>query len=156
MRRIPLLFVCVFAFFAMCVAAETAAPEPPAPSADGTMPALVSIAGHGMMSAHPYEDLEELSDMIGGRVTGSPEAAKAIAWGIAKMKAIGLDNVHAEKWSLSRGWSRGSATAELVEPIQRKLDIDSMGWVGSTPKDGVTAELVPVRIRRLLFRRVRR
>lgn len=149
MRRLSLPFVCVIALFTMCVAAETSAPEPPAPSVDGTMPALVAIAGHGMMSAHPYEDLEELSDMIGGRVTGSPEAAKAIAWGIAKMKAIGLDNVHAEKWSLARGWSRGSATAELVEPIQRKLDIDSMGWVGSTPKDGVTAELVPVNINAL-------
>jgi Zn-dependent M28 family amino/carboxypeptidase len=110
------------------------------------MPALVSIAGHGMMDAHPYADLEELSDMIGGRVTGSPEAAKAIEWGIAKMKAIGLDNVHAEPWQLSRGWTRGFATAELVEPIQHKLTIDSMGWVGSTPQNGVTAEAVPVNI----------
>lgn len=149
MRRIPLLFVCFLALFATCLAAETPAPEPPAPSADGTLPALVSIAGHGMMDAHPYADLEELSDGIGGRVTGSPEAAKAVEWGIAKMKAIGLENVHAENWQLSRGWTRGFATAELVEPVQRKLNIDSMGWVGSTPKNGVTAELVPVNINAL-------
>src|ERR1700687_5201470 len=113
MHRVPLLFVCFIALFAMCVAAETPAPVPPVPSADGTMPALVSIAGHGMMDAHPYADLEELSDMIGGRVTGSPEAAKAIEWGIAKMKAIGLENVHTERWQLERGWTRGFATAEL-------------------------------------------
>jgi carboxypeptidase Q len=146
MHRVPLLLVCFIAFFAMCVVAETPAPVPPAPSADGTMPALVSIAGHGMMDAHPYADLEELSDMIGGRVTGSPEAAKAVQWGIAKMKAIGLENVHAEPWQLSRGWTRGIATAELVEPIQHRLNVDSMGWVGSTPKNGATAELVPVNI----------
>jgi len=42
-------------------AENAAAPAPPPPSADGTMPALVSIAGHGMMDAHPYADLEELS-----------------------------------------------------------------------------------------------
>src|SRR5207248_4323406 len=139
-------FTCVFALLSLSIAAENAAPAPPAPSADGTMPALVSIAGHGMMDAHPYEDLEELSDMIGGRVTGSPEAARAVEWGIDKMKSIGLENVRAETWQLSRGWTRGTATAELVEPIRRKLTIDSMGWVGSTPKDGVTAELAPVNI----------
>ncbi len=146
MNRFLLVFACVLILISACLAAENAAPAPPAPSADGTMPALVSIAGHGMMDAHPYDDLEELSDMIGGRVTGSPEAAKAVQWGLAKMKAIGLENVHAESWQLSRGWTRGLATAELLEPIQRKLDIDSMGWVGSTPKNGVTAELVPVNI----------
>ncbi len=144
MHRNFWLIVCAFLFVSMCPAGDTPAPALAAPSADGTMPALISIAGHGMMSAHPYTDLEELTDGIGGRVTGSPEAARAIEWGIAKMKAIGLDNVHAEKWQLSRGWTRGFATAELVEPIRHKLDIDSMGWVGSTPKNGVTAEVVEV------------
>ena len=147
MMNRTLLLLCVFALVTFSFAAE--APAPPAPAADGTMPALVSIAGHGMMDAHPYSDLEELSDMIGGRVTGSPEAAKAIEWGVAKMKAIGLENVRAEKWQLSRGWTRGVATAELVEPVQRKLSVDSMGWVGSTPKGAVTAELVPVNINNL-------
>jgi carboxypeptidase Q len=149
MRRGALLSTCLLALFAMGVAAEAPAPEPPAPAADGTMAALVSIAGHGMMDAHPYADLEELSDSIGGRVTGSPEAAKAIEWGIAKMKAIGLENVRAEKWQLSRGWTRGFANGEMVEPVQRKLGIDSMGWVGSTLQNGVTAEVVPVDINAL-------
>ena len=146
MQKFFLLIICVLALMSLCMAAENAAPAPPAPSADGTMPALVSIAGHGMMDAHPYADLEELSDQIGGRITGSPEAARAVEWGVAKMKAIGLDNVRAETWQMSRGWTRGAASAELVEPIQRKLNIDSMGWVGSTPNNGVTGELVPVNI----------
>src|SRR5512142_836123 len=115
MRRVSLLPVCFFALFAVCVAAEAPAPEPPAPAADGTMPALTAIAGHGMMDAHPYADLEELSDMIGGRVTGSPEAVKAVEWGMAKMKAIGLENMREEKWQLSRGWTRGFATADMIE-----------------------------------------
>src|SRR6476659_7641212 len=88
--------------------------EPAAPAQDGTMPALTAIAGHGMMSSEAYDDLEELSDYIGGRVTGSPQAAQAVEWGRAKMGAIGLENVHAEKWQISRGWTRGSASAELL------------------------------------------
>ena len=144
MRRPALLFAFSFVLVSLCVAAENAAMEPPAPSADGTMPALVSIAGHGMMDAHPYQDLEEVSDTIGGGVTGSPQAAKAIEWGVAKMKAIGLENVHTEKWQLSRGWTRVSASDELLSPVERRLNVDSMGWVGSTPAHGVAVEGVTV------------
>ena len=49
---------------------------------DGTLKALAAVAGAGTMETHTYEYLEELSDDIGARVTGSPEAARAIpgAW----------------------------------------------------------------------------
>ena len=111
---------------------------------DGTLKALAAVAGAGTMETHTYEYLEELSDDIGARVTGSPEAARAIAWGADKMKAIGLDNVHTEPWKISRGWTRISADAELIAPIHRRLMVDSLGWVGSTPAGGVEAEVVPV------------
>jgi carboxypeptidase Q len=65
--------------------------EPHAPSQDGTMPALTAIAGQGMMSSEAYDDLEELSDYIGGRVTGSPQAGQAVQWGLQKMRAMGLE-----------------------------------------------------------------
>ncbi|HEX3587857.1 MAG TPA: hypothetical protein VH024_17790, partial [Candidatus Angelobacter sp.] len=118
--------------------------EPPAPAQDGTMPALTAIAGQGMMSNEAYNDLEELSDYIGGRVTGSTQAGQAIQWGMQKMRAMGLENVRAEKWQISRGWTRVSASAELVVPTHRRLTVDSMGWVGSTKEGGEEAEVVPV------------
>src|SRR5215471_11674538 len=116
------------------------------PAEDGTKPALTAIAGQGMMSYEAYNDLEELSDYIGGRVTGSPQAAQAVQWGLQKMRAMGLENVHAEKWQISRGWTRGSAEAQVVSPIHRKLSVDSMGWVGSTKPGGEEADVVPVNI----------
>jgi carboxypeptidase Q len=130
-----------------CLGAEPA--TPPSPSEDGTLPALTAIAGQGMMNDHAYQDLEELSDQIGGRVTGSPQAQQAIAWGVEKMKAMGLENVHVEKWTMSHGWKRISAEAELLEPIHRRLSIDSMGWVGSTAPGGAEADVVPVNINQL-------
>lgn len=142
----------LFSTFVMLLAASAcfgSDTEPAAPAADGTLPALTSIAGNGMMNTHPFDYLEELSDQIGGRVTGSPEARKAIEWGVAKMKAIGLENVHTETWQLSRGWKRISAEAAIVEPVHRRLMIDSMGWVGSTQRGGVEAEVVPVNILQL-------
>jgi carboxypeptidase Q len=116
------------------------------PNEDGTKPALVKIAGEGMLDSRAYQYLTELSDDVGARVTGSPQAQKAIEWGIAKMKAIGLENVHAEKWQLWRGWTRGTAEAEMLTPIRRPLHVDAMGWTGSTPAGGAQGDVVAVNL----------
>jgi carboxypeptidase Q len=148
MTRKILALVCSAAFLLMMARPAISAPgeSRPAPAADddATSKALVAIAGAGDMESHAYQDLEELSDDIGARVTGSPDAARAIAWGVVKMKAIGLENVHTEPWKISRGWTRISADAELVAPIHRKLMVDSLGWVGSTPPGGAEADVVAV------------
>ena len=117
-------------------------PRPKGPEEDGTLPALVKIAGEGTMDSHAFQYLTELSDQVGARVTGTPSAQRAIDWGLTKMKVIGLQNVHAEKWSMWKGWTRGKAEAELLEPLHHTLTIDAMGWTGSTPANGVEAEVV--------------
>ena len=139
MKKLLLAFLAILVIACVALADNSA-------DADGTKPALAAIAGQGMINSHPYEMLEDLSDNIGARVTGSPQAAKAVEWGEARMKEIGLVNVRAEKWQISRGWTRGVAEAQLLEPVQRKLSVDAMGWVGSTPAGGADAELVPVNI----------
>jgi hypothetical protein len=121
-------------------------PTAKGPNEDGTKPALVKIAGEGMLDSHAFQYLTELSDDVGARVTGSPQAQKAIDWGLAKMKAIGLENVHAEKWQLWRGWTRGIAQAEILSPIRRPLHIDAMGWTGSTPAGGAEGDVVAVNL----------
>src|SRR5438105_10516772 len=140
MQRKHFFLLLAFPLLIFCLAASN--PDPPSPTEDGTLPALTVIAGRGMLGSHAYPWLAELTDDIGARVTGSPQAVRAVEWGLAKMKSMGLENVHAEKFQLSHGWKRGVAEAELVAPIQRKLSIDSMGWVGST-NGSVEAELVP-------------
>jgi Zn-dependent M28 family amino/carboxypeptidase len=116
------------------------------PDEDGTKPALTKIAGEGMMNSHAFDYLTELSDNVGARVTGTPEAQEAIAWGMGKMRSIGLENVHAEKWQLWRGWRRGTADAELLSPIRHKLHVDAMGWTGSTLVTGVEGEVVAMNL----------
>ena len=117
-------------------------PAPKGPDEDGTKPALVKIAGEGLMDSHAFEYLTELSDDVGSRVTGTPGERKAEEWGMAKMKAIGLENVHAEKYQIWRGWTRGTAQAELLEPVRRQLHVDAMGWTGSTRAEGAEGEVV--------------
>ena len=112
------------------------------PDEDGTKPALTKIAGEGMMNSRAFQYLTELSDDIGSRVTGTPAERKAEEWGVAKMKAIGLENVRAEKYQIWRGWTRGTASAELLAPIRRPLHVDAMGWTGSTVAGGAEGEIV--------------
>lgn len=145
MRKMLEVFTCV-AIALLCAGAAGGRDNSAAkgPDEDGTKPALVKIAGAGMMDSHAFQFLTELSDDVGARVTGSPQAQKAVEWGEAKMRAMGLENVHAEKWQLWRGWTRGTAQGELLSPIRRPLHIDSMGWTGSTKAGGVDADVVPV------------
>jgi hypothetical protein len=143
MRRIFLGIAAVALVAPLAVRAEEKSMAK-GPNEDGTKPALVKIAGEGMLDSHAFQYLTELSDDVGARVTGSPQAQRAVEWGLAKMRAMGLENVHAEKWQLWRGWTRGTAQAELLTPIRRPLHIDSMGWTGSTPAGGVDGDVVTV------------
>jgi carboxypeptidase Q len=135
-------------FFAMTAAlagsatllAATAAPKEV--NDESTRAALVKIAGEGLVESHTFEYLTQLSDDVGARVTGSPQSQKAVDWSLAKMRALGLENVHAEKFQIWRGWTRGSADAQMTTPAHRRLVVDAMGWTGSTPAGGAEAEVV--------------
>ncbi|HEX4643407.1 MAG TPA: hypothetical protein VH161_08060, partial [Candidatus Acidoferrales bacterium] len=50
------------------------------------------------------ENLRRLTDEIGGRMTGAPEAARAVAWGLAAFRDAGLD-AHTEKYTIPTTWS---------------------------------------------------
>lgn len=119
---------------------------PKGPDEDGTKPALTRIAGEGLMNSHAFEYLTELSDDIGARVTGSPAERKAEEWGAAKMEAIGLENVHLEKYTIWKGWTRGIAEAQLLAPTVHRLHVDAMGWTGSTVEGGAEGDVATVNL----------
>src|SRR5437879_10093310 len=117
---------------------------PKGPDEDGTKPALVRIAGEGLLNSHAFGFLTEWSDDIGGRVTGTPADRQAEEWGVAKMKSLGLENVHTEQYTIWRGWTRGTAEGEILAPVHHRLQIDAMGWTGSTPAGGAEGDVVRV------------
>jgi carboxypeptidase Q len=152
-------FLAAAGAFSPAQLAAATKPAPPAlrhsaalaapPADDALSTRLQAVAGAGMLGSHTFDYLSQLSDEVGARVTGSPEAAKAVEWGLATMRSIGLENVHAEHWQLWRGWTRGTAEAWLISPTRRKLMVDSMGWVGSTATGGADADVVEVDLNKL-------
>ncbi len=132
----------LISLLAFCAAVSPFATAAKEMNDEPTRAALVKIAGEGLLDSHAFEYLTQLSDDVGARVTGTPQSQKAVDWGVAKMRAIGLENVHAEKFQIWRGWTRGTAQAELLEPTHRRITVDAMGWTGSTPNGGVTGDVV--------------
>jgi hypothetical protein len=100
-----------------CVGAVRADDRFKGPDEDGTKPALTKIAGEGMMNSHAFDYLTELSDTVGARVTGTPEAQRAIDWGMAKMRTLGKctrREMAALAWM--EAWQRRRGTARAIAP----------------------------------------
>ena len=97
-----------------------------------------------VMGPSPMEEnLRRLTDEIGGRVSGSPELAKAVAWGVAAFRAEGVI-VHTEKYTLPLTWSEGDTSLELLDVPNFPIRLKSLGWSPETPSGGIEANLVDV------------
>jgi hypothetical protein len=147
----PWLLAAAFSALAFLVApgfAEEVAPAPREALAreiktpDDLDRALVNeIKSHSEI----MKNLEHLSDVIGGRLTGSKNLERANNWTAEKMKSYGLVNVHLEPWEIPVGWERGFARMRVVEPESgREVTIAAAGWSGGT-KGKVTGDVVIVK-----------
>ena len=97
-----------------------------------------------VMGPSPMEEnLRRLTDEIGGRVTGSPEMAEAVKWGVETFRAAGVD-VHTEKYTLPVTWSEGNTRLELLGPVKFPLRLKAVGWSSATLAGGVEASVVDV------------
>lgn len=97
-----------------------------------------ALADQGGMDKLAY-----LCDRIGHRLSGSPALEKAVTWAAAQMKADGLTNVVTPRVKVPH-WVRGNESASLLEPVNKPLTILGLGGSVSTPKHGITAQVVPV------------
>jgi len=97
-----------------------------------------------VMGPSPMEEnLRRLTDEIGGRVTGSPQMAKAVEWAVAAFRAEGVE-VHTEKYLLPVTWSEGDTRLELLGPVNFPVRLRAEGWSPATPAGGIEANLVDV------------
>ena len=97
-----------------------------------------------VMGPSPMEEnLRRLTDEIGGRVTGSPEMAKAVEWAVAAFHGANID-VHTEKYTLPTTWSEGNTRLELLGPVKFPIRVKSTGWSPATPTGGIDASVIDV------------
>jgi carboxypeptidase Q len=64
------------------------------------------IREQGLDNSHVMEYLSWMTDVYGGRLTGSPAIDGASKWALGAFEEMGLENVHKESWGpFGRGWT---------------------------------------------------
>lgn len=67
-----------------------------------------------LTSGKSYAWLEHLSNQIGGRLSGSLEAERAVSWGEEELKALALDAVRLQSVMVPK-WVRGNFEYANIE-----------------------------------------
>jgi hypothetical protein len=107
---------------------------------------LKQLRQGALTSDYAYRQVAHLSNNIGPRLSGTAQAAKAVEYVTAELKALGCE-VHLEKVMVPH-WVRGEETAALVQfPGQaqgttQKIVLCTLGASVATPANGIEAEVV--------------
>jgi hypothetical protein len=157
MQRTSLFFASFYLLTSLSVSAQLPTAKtnplapPQAPSAAACSAADASSCAQAatkllpiIMGPSPMEEnLRRLTDEVGGRVTGTPQMAKAVEWGVAAFRAAGIE-VHTEKYMLPVAWREGETHLEILGPVKFPVRLVSTGWSPATPTGGIEATVVDV------------
>ena len=90
-----------------------------------------NIADEVKAHSELMKNLEYLTTQIGPRLTGSPQMQAASEWTLKRFADYGVE-VHLETATIAHAWTRGTETAEITGPIQRRIGIRALGWSKAT------------------------
>ena len=127
---------------------QTAPPAPTFSYSKELRDQLQAVRDAALTSDYAWHQLAYLTENIGPRPAGSPQAQAAAEYVAAEMRKLGLD-VHLEPAQVSH-WIRGEEKAQLVEyPGQtpettQRIVLTALSGSSATPADGITAEVVVV------------
>lgn len=94
-----------------------------------------------------YDWLNHLSNQIGGRLSGSVQAAQAVKYTKEEMEQLGFDRVWLQPVMVPK-WVRGTAEFAYIESEPgntNNVPICALGGSVATPRGGLKAEVVEVR-----------
>ena len=109
----------------------------------GAAAALARLEALSASEGRAYERLAWLTDRIGARLAGSPQAAMAERWAAGVLRADGHEAVRLEPVTVPV-WVRGYEHAEIVAPARQPLAVLALGGSIGTPPGGLEAEVVEV------------
>jgi carboxypeptidase Q len=148
----PLLAVFVSVLFPFVVDTRAQLPRPPQSPPMQYSPRLVTeirrVQQAALESDYAYRQLAHLSNNIGPRLSGSPQAQAAVEYVAAELRKLGLE-VQLEKVMVPH-WVRGEETGALTyypgmaPGTTQKIVLTALGGSVATPSEGLTAEVVVV------------
>jgi hypothetical protein len=128
----------------LLAAALCAAPPLAAQTAPQASP-VDRIIDEGANRSQVMLTAQHLTDVIGPRLTNSPQMRAAEEWTAAKFREWGLKNVRKEGFPFGRGWSIERSSVRMVSPRPLQLTAIPIAW---TPAGNVTAPIVVAPMKR--------
>ncbi|NNC48010.1 MAG: M20/M25/M40 family metallo-hydrolase [Sphingomonas sp.] len=102
---------------------------------------LADIQADALEDEVAWEILVDLTTQIGPRLGGTPAEARARAWSVERLNALGFSNVRVEEFTMP-AWVRGDEQAWVLGDHSQELVVTALGNSGSTGPDGIEAEVV--------------
>ncbi|NRA93476.1 MAG: peptidase M28 family protein, partial [Psychroserpens sp.] len=105
-----------------------------------------SIYDNSLLNGMSYNWLDYLSNQIGGRLSGSLNAERAVEYTKEELEKLGLDKVWLQPVMVPR-WVRGApefAYFETSPGITTNVNICALGGSVATPEGGVKANIIEV------------
>lgn len=108
--------------------------------------AIKQLFNTALSNGQCYQWLDNLSNNIGGRLSGSPEAQQAVEWGEKLMKELNFDNVWLQPVMVPH-WVRGEKEEAYftIKNTKFNVPICALGGSVATSKDGITGEVIEVK-----------
>ena len=103
----------------------------PAVAQDNTA-ALNRIIDQGTNHSQVVPTAEYLADVIGPRLTNSPNMRRAETWTQEQFRQWGLTGVHKEGFPFGRGWSIERSSVRMVSPRPIQLTAIPVAWTPGT------------------------
>ncbi|MGB0476869.1 MAG: M20/M25/M40 family metallo-hydrolase [Flavobacteriaceae bacterium] len=107
---------------------------------------LQSIYRTSLLDGKAYDWLDYLTNQIGGRLSGSLNAERAVKWSKEELEKLNLDKVWLQPVLVPK-WVRGPKEFALIETepgVTFNVPITALGGSVATPSVGLKAEVVEV------------
>lgn len=99
-----------------------------------------------LLNGKSYDWLDHLSNEIGGRLSGSVNAERAVQYTKAELEKLGLDRVWLQPVMVPK-WTRGVQEYAYVQPSEgptNTVNITALGGSVATPETGLRAKVIEV------------
>src|SRR5687768_999678 len=102
---------------------------------------VASLRGAALKDDYAWDIVEGMTTEVGPRLAGTEAEARARAWSVAKLKALGFSNVRVETFDIPV-WVRGEEKAWITAPFPQPLVVTALGNSGATPAAGLEAPVI--------------
>ena len=105
-----------------------------------------TIYSKSLTNGKAYVWLDHLSNQIGGRLSGSSNADKAVQYTKSELEKLGLDNVWLQEVMVPK-WERGEKEIAYFDTRgeRENVNICALGGSVATPESGLKAQVVEVK-----------